>query len=142
MQTFCNLEDLNRLMGGAVQERWKDALDRLARNVFDPNTDPRKKRKITLVLTVTPNERRDGGEMTFDVRESFAPPVPVSQTIFFERAGDGSVYATQRQSQLPGQVDMAGEVTPEPARMELSPAQGEGGQETTQGGGANVLSFK
>lgn len=122
-QTFGSLEDLNCLMGGAVRERWKDALDRLGKNVFDPNTDPKKKRKITMVLTVTPNERRDGGEMTFDVKESFAPPVPVSQTIFFDMAGDGSIYATQRLDQIPGQVDMKGEVTPEPVTMPLSRAE-------------------
>lgn len=70
-QTFGNLKDLSRLMGGAVQERWEDALGRMTRNILDPNTEPRRARKITMVLTIKPTESRDGGEMSFDVKESF-----------------------------------------------------------------------
>lgn len=44
-QTFGNLKDLSRLMGGAVQERWEDALGRMTRNILDPNTEPRRARK-------------------------------------------------------------------------------------------------
>lgn len=51
-QTFGNLKDLSRLMGGAVQERWEDALGRMTRNILDPNTEPRRARKITMVLTI------------------------------------------------------------------------------------------
>ncbi len=64
-QTFGNLKDLSRLMGGAVQERWEDALGRMTRNILDPNTEPRRARKITMVLTIKPTESRDGGEMSF-----------------------------------------------------------------------------
>lgn len=95
-QTFGNLKDLSRLMGGAVQERWEDALGRMTRNILDPNTEPRRARKITMVLTIKPTESRDGGEMSFDVKESFAPPTPVKQSVFFDQTDDGTIYATQK----------------------------------------------
>ena len=111
-QTFGNLKDLSRLMGGAVQERWEDALGRMTRNILDPNTEPRRARKITMVLTIKPTESRDGGEMSFDVKESFAPPTPVKQSVFFDQTDDGTIYATQKLNQVAGQLDIAGNVQP------------------------------
>lgn len=101
-QTFGNLKDLSRLMGGAVQERWEDALGRMTRNILDPNTESRRARKITMVLTIKPTESRDGGEMSFDVKESFAPPTPVKQSVFFDQTDDGTIYATQKLNQVAG----------------------------------------
>ncbi len=134
-QTFASMSDLNTLMGGAVNERWQDALGELAQNVLDPNTDPTKARKITMTLTVKPNSARDGGEMSFDIRKSFAPPVPVRQTVFFDMDDAGTVHATQRLDQVPGQVSMSGEISPEPVSVPLGTVQ----EETEQ---PNVLSFK
>lgn len=107
-QTFGNLKDLSRLMGGAVQERWEDALGRMTRNILDPNTEPRRARKITMVLTIKPTESRDGGEMSFDVKESFAPPTPVKQSVFFDQTDDGTIYATQKLNQVAEQVARCG----------------------------------
>ena len=42
--------------GGAVQERVDRALEKVARNIMDPNTDPGKKRVITLKITMKPDE--------------------------------------------------------------------------------------
>lgn len=139
-QTFGSMNDLNMLMNGAVNERWQDALQRLTRNVLDPNTDAKKTRKITLVLSVKPNDRRDGGEMTFDIKETLAPPVPVSQMVFFGMDDAGAVTATQRLNQVPGQMNMNGEETPQPVSMAMSaPQQAEEDNEERQ---PMVLAFK
>lgn len=134
-QTFGSMGDLNTLMGGAVNERWQDALSELAANVLDPNTDPTKARRITMTLTVKPNSARDGGEMSFDIKKTLAPPVPVRQTVFFDMDDAGTVSATQRLDQVPGQVDMNGEITPQPVTVPLGTVQ----EKTEQ---PNVLSFK
>ena len=137
-QMLDSMRDLNRLMGGAINERWQDALDKLARNVLDPNTDAKRPRSITMTLKVKPNERRDGGEMTFDIKENLAPPVAISQTVLFDRSDDGTVTATQMLDQIPGQVDMQGGVTPEPVSAELGNAGEPIEQGTARG---NVINF-
>lgn len=120
MKTFGNMGDLNMLLGGQANERWQDALDRLTRNILDPNTEAKRTRKVTLVITVKPNERRDGGEMSFDIKENLAPPKAVSQAVFFEMGMDGACYATQKLDQIPGQVSMTGDVTPEPVKVQMN----------------------
>lgn len=122
-QTFGSMGDLNTLMGGAVNERWQDALNELAQNVLDPNTDPTKPRKITMTLTVKPNSARDGGEMSFDIKKNLAPPVPVRQTVFFDMDDAGTVCATQKLDQVPGQVNMDGEITPQPVSVPIGTPQ-------------------
>ena len=138
-QMFASMNDLNMLMNGAVNERWQDALQRLTRNVLDPNTDAKKARKITLVLTVKPNDRRDGGEKTFDIKETLAPPVPVSQMVFFGRDDAGAVTATQKLDQVPGQMNMDGGETPQPVSVALGEAPREENNEDRQ---PMVLAFK
>lgn len=138
-QFFSSMGDLNSLMGGAVNERWQDALTELTQNVLDPNTDPKRARKIVLELTVKPNERRDGGEMAFNIKKSFAPPTAVTQTVFFGMDDKGMMHATQKLDQIPGQVNMVtGEITPQPVSMPLGKVE----QEEDEEGEPNVLSFK
>lgn len=139
-QTFGNLKDLSRLMGGAVQERWEDALGRMTRNILDPNTEPGRARKITMVLTIKPTESRDGGEMSFDVKESFAPPTPVKQSVFFDQTDDGTIYATQKLNQVTGQLDMAGNVQPEAVSMPIGTTEDEPQDE--QGTMPQIVSFR
>lgn len=139
-QTFGNLKDLSRLMGGAVQERWEDALGRMTRNILDPNTEPRRARKITMVLTIKPTESRDGGEMSFDVKESFAPPTPVKQSVFFDQTDDGTIYAMQKLNQVAGQLDMAGNVQPEAVSMPIGTTEDEPQDE--QGTMPQIVSFR
>ena len=47
---------LATLCGGAVQERVDRALERVAKNILDPNTDPKKSRSITLKITLKPDK--------------------------------------------------------------------------------------
>lgn len=79
-------------------------------NIYDPNTDPKKKRQLTLTLTLIPNANRDAAEMECNVKVVLAPPVPVKQTIFIHKNDDGSVHALENNGQLPGQVDMYGNI--------------------------------
>ena len=104
------IKKLDELMDGALTERFNYEMERVLLNVFDPNTNPRAKRQIQIVIDIAPNERRDAAEFKVDVKSKLAPPVAVAQTVMLNMDDDGIVTATEFSSQVPGQIDMDGQV--------------------------------
>jgi hypothetical protein len=54
---------LSNVGDGAALELFQAAFGRVLENVADPNTDWKAKRKVTLEITVTPNEDRNASEI-------------------------------------------------------------------------------
>ena len=104
------IKNLDTLMDGALTERFNQEFKKVLQNVFDPNTDPKKKRKLTMIVSVTPNERRDAADLQVDVTTTLAAHVPTTQTVFISMQDDGTVHALEQTGQLPGQIDMDGNV--------------------------------
>ena len=104
------IKKLDELMDGALTERFNYEMERVLLNVFDPNTNPRAKRQIQIVIDIAPNERRDAAEFKVDVKSKLAPPVAVAQTVMLNMYDNGIVTATEFSSQVPGQIDMEGQV--------------------------------
>ena len=74
---------LATLCGGAVQEKVDRALEKVAKNILDPNTDPGKKRTITLKIVMKPDDDdNEDVQVSADVTYTLAPEVGV-QTRFF-----------------------------------------------------------
>ena len=105
------IKNLDTLMDGALTERFNQEFKKVLQNVFDPNTDPKKKRKLTMIVSVTPNERRDAADLQVDVTTTLAAHVPTTQTVFISMQDDGTVHALEQTGQIPGQIDMDGNVT-------------------------------
>ncbi len=108
------IKSLSDLMDGGVEERFNDALDKVWQNVYDPNTNPVAVREVTLKIKIKPNERRDACDFNVDVIPKLAAPVPLTQTVMLQLNGDGSITATERTSQIPGQLDLDGHEAPLP----------------------------
>lgn len=104
------IKKLDELMDGALTERFNYEMERVLNNVFDMNTDPRKKRQVQIVIDITPNERRDAAEFKVDVKSKLAPPVAIAQTVMIYQDDSGNVTATEITSAVPGQIDMDGAV--------------------------------
>lgn len=66
---------LDSLGGGALTERVNLAMDQVARNIMDPNTDPEKARKITITLTFKADKSRRHVKTALGTNISLAPPV-------------------------------------------------------------------
>lgn len=100
------IKNLNDMMGGAVTERFTAALKTVLANVFDPNTDPAKKRKITIDLTVSPSKDRSTADFALNVKTLLASPTAVNQTMMLNRDDSGNITATEIGDQLPGEIDI------------------------------------
>lgn len=111
MPTQRQISKLDELMDGALTERFNAEFSRVLRNCFDPNTNPKAKRRVQITIDMIPNERRDAAEFKFLVKGTIAPPVASSQTVMLHMADDGTVTATELTDQIPGQVAMDESVT-------------------------------
>ena len=49
------IRNLDELMDGGLTERFNAELRRVLENVFDPNTDHKKKRTITIGISIVPS---------------------------------------------------------------------------------------
>lgn len=108
------IKSLSDLMDGGVEELFNNVLNQVWENVFDPNTDAKKPREVNLKIKIVPNERRDSCDFRVSVVPKLAPKVDLSQTVMLNIGADGSIVATERTNQLPGQIDIDGNETPIP----------------------------
>lgn len=113
------IKQLDELMDGALTERFNREMERVLGNVFDPNTNPKAKRQIRIVIDIAPNERRDAAEFKVDVKSKIAPPVAIAQTVFLHMDDEGNVTATEMTKEVPGQIGMDGSVQVLPSVIEF-----------------------
>lgn len=97
-----NLSDINN---GAVQAKWEKEIKRVAANILDPNTDVKKKRKLVLTTTFSPNADRRTINVDTEIKATLAPQVPASTTIMTGRdINTGEIAVNELKSGVPGQT--------------------------------------
>ena len=69
---------LTNLGGGAAVELFDNELALVLDNIQDPNTEARKVRKITLEITIKPDNDRSFGEVMIQAKSAIAPSSPFS----------------------------------------------------------------
>ena len=103
--------NLSEMAQGAFMEQFHDELQEVLVNIADPNTDPKKPRKITLTATLKANEDRE--IITFEVqsKSSLVPARPLSTVIIIDHDSDGQVVGAELKSGVKGQtyIDVDGE---------------------------------
>ena len=95
--------NLSTLAGGGVQEKLQYALDEVATNIADPNTDAKKTRKVTMTLTLKPNEQRSIANLEIDVKTSLVAPVGISTTLMIDRDDKGKTVVSEIYGKDPSQ---------------------------------------
>jgi hypothetical protein len=101
---------LATLCGGAVQEKVDRALEKVAKNILDPNTDPGKKRSITLKIVLKPDEDdKEDVEVTADVTVSLAAEVGVSTQFYVSKdlEKDTVSIMEHKKGEIKGQLDFS-----------------------------------
>lgn len=109
---------LASLCGGAVQEKVDRALEKVANNILDPNTEPKKKRVITLKITLKPDQSDyEDVQVSADVTYTLAPELGI-QTRFFvnkDLRNDKVTVMEHKKGEIRGQLDFNDiGLTPEP----------------------------
>lgn len=72
------LLNLQRLAGGALQEKVNEAMGRVLNNMQDPNTPWKKQRSISMKITFAQNEDRDDVDVAISVETKLAAVSPIT----------------------------------------------------------------
>lgn len=127
-----NRIELGDLMGGAVQEKFERAFERVVENLQDQNTPYKAKRSITIKLAFSQNEARDDVQVDIDVVEKLAPQSGLRTGFSVGKdLRTGDLYAEEYGKQVRGQYTM-GEVRGEKSFGEI-PVDPETGEVLDQG---------
>lgn len=105
--------DLNSFAGGALSERLNTDLQKVLENIADPNTDGKKKRKLTLTITFNADESRDVVITNVVSKLTLAPAHAIEAKLLMDLDGKGKVTGAELKSGVKGQtfIDEQGDVS-------------------------------
>lgn len=97
--------DLAEFAGGALQEQFDDAMEKVLVNLTDVNTPWKNKRKIVVEVSFEQNEDRDDVAVSVSTVPKLAPVKPVGTRMAIGKdLRTGEVYAEEYGSQCRGQM--------------------------------------
>jgi uncharacterized protein YuzE len=99
-----NTIDLSSFADGAVAERFNIELSRVLQNIADPNTDPKKVRKITLEVKLKADEKRDITLVDITAKSKVEPARPIETKIIMDYDSKGNVIGAELKSGAKGQM--------------------------------------
>lgn len=89
---------------GALVEQFDAEFEKVLDNIVDPNTDPKKARKIQITIEIKPNEKRNMADIKFQTKSNLVPANTVSTAIIIDRDKDGNVAAAELSQEVVGQL--------------------------------------
>lgn len=102
-----NKIELASLVGGALQEKFSKAFERVIENLQDQNTSFKVKRGITIKLDFVQNETRDDVSVSVDVTEKLAPQAGMKTSFYIGKdLKTGEIYAEEYGKQIKGQMSL------------------------------------
>lgn len=115
--------ELKELVGGALQEQFGKAFERVVENLQNPNTPYKNSREITIKLKFTQNEMRDDVKCGISVSEKLAAQSPMETAFAIGKdLTTGELYAEEYGKQVRGQLsinDMKPEEVVDPETGEI-----------------------
>jgi hypothetical protein len=94
---------------GAIIERVDLEMSKIIENIMDPNTKATEKRKLTLTLTLTPDDNRQTVSISTTAKPTLATTSPVVTALYIAGTDEtGQVTAVEMTPNIPGQVDIYG----------------------------------
>lgn len=123
--------NLEELCNGQFTEQVNREIERVMENIYDPNTDAKTARKITIVIGFKPNEQRNFIATGVQAKSTLAPQLGAVTAISMgKNLKTGKIEACEIGNQIPGQMsvqevigDMVAEETS--AVKKVDPSTGE-----------------
>lgn len=102
-----NKVELQEFAGGALQEKFNKAFERVVENLQDVNTPFKVKRRITVQVDFIQNEMRDDVRCDISVVEKLAPQAPMStQFAIGKNLESGEIIAREYGKGIKGQMTL------------------------------------
>lgn len=121
--------NLETFAGGALQEKFNDAMDKVLQNMMDPNTPWKNKRKITVEVTFEQNEDRDDTNVDVSVVSKLAAVKPVNTRMAIGKdLKTGKCYAQEYGNNVKGQMSLADLQEPKTVKVDGKVVDAETGE--------------
>lgn len=102
-----NKVELKNLVGGALQEKFNRAFEKVVENLQDSNTSFKAKRGITIKLSFEQNEARNDVSVSIDVSEKLAPEAGMKTSFAIGKdLKTGELFAEEYGKQIKGQMSI------------------------------------
>lgn len=104
--------NLSQMAEGAFIEQFSRELAKVLKNIADPNTEPKKKRKVILTAVLEPDENREIINFEVQSKCNLVPPKALSTTIMIDKDTDGKIVGAELRSKIKGQsyIDEKGNI--------------------------------
>lgn len=102
-----NKVELQSIVGGQLQEKFKHAFEKVIENLQDPNTSYKVKRGINIKLDFVQTEARDNVAVSVLVTEKLAPQQDMNTMFYIGKdLRTGELYAEEYGKQVRGQMSL------------------------------------
>jgi hypothetical protein len=105
--------DLTNFADGSVAEKFNQELQKVLENIADPNTDPKKVRKLTLTIKVAGNDKREVLDVLVEAKSALIPAKAIETKLIMDYDNKGRVTGAELKSGIKGQtfLDPEGDVS-------------------------------
>ena len=98
---------LAELVGGALQEKFENSLEKVLENMLEINTPYKDKRSIDIKLSFSQNERRDDIKVQIDVKEKLAAQGALETSFAYGKDLEtGEIMVEEYGKQIKGQMHL------------------------------------
>ncbi|HJA64797.1 MAG TPA: hypothetical protein H9955_00620 [Candidatus Mediterraneibacter cottocaccae] len=100
--------NIETFSNGELTQQINREMEAVARNISDPNTEAKTARKITVTITMKPNEQRDFITTSITTKSTLAPTLgAVTALAVGKNLKTGEIEVGEIGNQIPGQMSMA-----------------------------------
>ena len=139
--------NIEQFSNGELTQQINREMKAVARNIADPNTEAKTTRKITVTITLKPNEQRDFITTSITTKSTLAPTLgAVTALAVGKNLKTGEIEVGEIGNQIPGQMSMA-DVEPQQPASPVQEIDGktvdtETGEIVGQASGGNVVDLR
>ena len=127
--------NIEQFSNGELTQQINREMEAVARNIADPNTEAKTTRKITVTITLKPNEQRDFITTSITTKSTLAPTL-----------GAVTALAVGKRNQIPGQMSMTDVEPQQPAgpvqEIDGKAVNTDTGEIIGQASGGNVVDLR
>lgn len=99
--------NIEQFLNGELTQQINREMEAVARNIADPNTEAKTARKITVTITLKPNEQRDFITTSITTKSTLAPTLgAVTALAVGKNLKTGEIEVGEIGNQIPGQMSM------------------------------------
>lgn len=139
--------NIEQFSNGELTQQINREMEAVARNIADPNTEAKTARKITVTITMKPNEQRDFITTSITTKSTLAPTLGAVTALGIRKdLKSGEIEVGEIGNQIPGQMSMA-DVEPQQINSAVQEVDGKAvdtdtGEIIGQTSGGNVVDLR